>query len=86
MAPKAAAVREVEVEGIRKEMVGYDLTLDLFPELQPFWDVLEDFRKTGQSSSGSLKLPRLHRKLVWKLTTRPNIDSTAVLQHTGKSA
>ena len=81
---KPQLVREAEADGIRQELVKYSVVPETLPEVQPFWDTLRAFQDDGHSSSGSLKLPRIHRKLVWKLTTRPNVESCAVLEYTGK--
>ena len=81
---KTDYVRGLEVAGIQQQLQEYDLTPTLFPELDGFRRVLEDFRDNGTSASGHVSIPRIHKKLVYVLSTRTHVESSAVLKHTEK--
>lgn len=78
---KAEAVRRLEVDGIRQQLEGYDVVPSNFGELQAFWDIMEDFASKGWGATGKIKIPRLHKHLQYKLATRDNVESTAMLKH-----
>lgn len=82
---KSETLRRLDAEGIRARMQELDLTSELFPELRTFEKLLEDYVQLGQSASGRVKLPRIHKAINYKLTTRPNLECSAVVQEIARS-
>ena len=80
---KTETLRRLDAEGIRQQLVDRDVTPQNFPELEAFWKLLDDYVTHGYGASGHVSLPRIHRSLEYKLTTRMSSDSAAVLRWTG---
>ena len=79
---KSQTLRKLDADGIRERLEETDLTSTLFPELKTFENNLKEFVDHGHGSSGRVPLPRIHRVLEYRLTTRPNLESSAILRAT----
>lgn len=56
-----------------------------FPGMIEFYAAANDFVKTGQGASGSIKLIGLHRRLLYVLSHQPHVKSNIILKHTSAS-
>jgi len=83
---KNETLREFDAKTIKQALTDNGVTPDNFPEMEAFWKLLDDdYVKRGYGSTGHISIPRIHRKLLYKLTTRENTESTAMLKWTGPS-
>lgn len=80
---KSETLRGLDIEQIRSGLLDNGVTPDTFPELQGFWKAMDDFVAHGWGCSDHVNIPKIHRRLEYRLCTRENVDSVAVLRWTG---
>lgn len=79
MKEKSQDIRVKECIEIRKQMA--HLGIDILPELEPLFGIMNDFIRHGTSASGKIDISSIHRTAHYVFTNRAEIVSHICLKN-----
>lgn len=71
--------RKSDLENIYNKMEELGLT-DEFENVKKFKQIFEDYIINGQSYSGKLKIKEINYMIIYKLTTKDNIENEVIIR------
>jgi DNA invertase Pin-like site-specific DNA recombinase len=71
--------RKSDLENIYNKMEELGLTNE-FENVKKFKEIFEDYILTGQSYSGKLKIKEINYMIIYKLTTKDNIENEVIIR------
>lgn len=77
---KSQEQRLLECLQIRKQMV--KLGIDILPEFEPIYPIMNDFIRHGIPATGSIPLPSAQRTAIYVFTNEADIVSFMKLKYT----